>query len=242
MGEVAVFSSEDGAVRPNRRALSEWVLEQVYEAVFSGSMQPGDSLSEEDITRRLGVSRSPAREALRELEAVGIVEVNSVNGRRVVAKFGASDIYDLYTVRSGLEELGARYAASQTTPELIGRLQTLQEQMELAAGGREYPSRRDFELDFELHRVICQASGLGRLETTLRPLWLQTHAVLRFLCTIGAYGKPAEDAAAYQDHKRIIRALQRRDSDRAALEVRVHLERRRDALIKGAKEFGYWFS
>ena len=140
------------------------------------AMSPGDPISEEEITKRLGVSRSPAREALRELEAVGIVEVNSINGRRVVAKFDASDIYDLYTVRSGLEELGARYAAPKATPELIRQLKALQDQMEQVGSTREYPSRRDFELDFELHRVICRASGLRRLETTLRPLWLQTHA------------------------------------------------------------------
>ncbi|HTT92279.1 MAG TPA: GntR family transcriptional regulator [Acidimicrobiales bacterium] len=242
MPDTALSVSEDGAVRPNRRALSEWALDQIYEAVFTGAMSPGDPISEEEITKRLGVSRSPAREALRELEAVGIVEVNSVNGRRVVAKFGANDIYDLYTVRSGLEELGARYAAPKATPELIKQLRMLQDQMEQAAGSREYPSRRDFELDFELHRVICRASGLGRLETTLRPLWLQTHAVLRFFCTIGAYGKPSEDAAAYQDHKRIIRALQRRDPDRAAQEMRSHLEHRRDELLRGAKEIGHWFS
>ncbi len=224
-----------GGTKPNRRAVADWALEQLYDLIFTGTLQPGDALAEEDVTARLGVSRSPAREALRHLETQGLLSVNPVNGRRFISVFGEDDVFELYTVRAGLEELGARYAAPRADGELIARLVQLQHDMEFVAVAREDPTRRDFEVDFDLHRAICRASGLRRLETSLEPIWMQTHALLRALYTRGIYGDAQEDAAAYRDHRRIIEALMARDADASAAAVRMHLEGRRDQLIAGLR-------
>jgi DNA-binding GntR family transcriptional regulator len=192
-------------------------------------------VSEEDLTQRLGISRTPAREALKELEGQGLVQVSAVTGRRVIAQFDTDDVYETYTIRSALEELAASRAAARVTPDLVERLTSLQDEMEASPIIRDTPRRRDFEIDFDLHHEICAAAALPRLNLVLRPLWAQTHSLLRGVFTAGIYGDAAEDAAAYRDHRAIIAAIASGDPEQAEAAMRNHLRGRRDALISALR-------
>lgn len=222
-------------IRPSRRALGEWALERLYDLIFTGNLPAGVDLGEEELSERLGVSRATISAALRQLEIDGLATVAAANGRRVVSSFGVADIYELYTVRAVLESHAAEEAARRLTDDDLQRLRDLQSEMETLSRSVRDPKRRDFGVDFDFHRVIVRAAGSRRIESCLEPIWNQTHAVLRHLYSVGAYGDNAEDAAAYRDHHAVIDALAARHGAAAGNAMRAHLYGRRDKLIAGVR-------
>jgi DNA-binding GntR family transcriptional regulator len=221
--------------KPTRRSVTEWTLERLYDEIFTGALKPGDPLGEVDLADRLGVSRSPVRLALRELETSGLIEVRSGRGERVLTTLRVADVAELYEIRSSLEQLAARKAAERIEPAGLARLETVQAEMERSSEMRSEGERRDFELDFDFHLIIARSSGLPRLEAVLTPLWRQSHVFLRGLNAIGAYGDREEDEAAYGDHRRILDGLRRRDGAAAATAMREHLEGRSARFVEAAR-------
>jgi DNA-binding GntR family transcriptional regulator len=226
------------ASRPVRRALADWTVEQLYDLIFTGQLSAGADLGEEELGVRLNVSRTTVSAALRQLEADGLAVVAAGNGRRVVASFGADDIHELYTVRSALEELAVREATPRMTPAIIARLHELQDEMERRALDRPDPHRRDYGVDLDFHRTIAETSGMRRLLTSLGPIWSQTHALLRHVYSLGAYGDAAEDAAAHRDHRAVLDALESGDAEASVRAIHDHLHTRRDQLIAGVRAHG----
>jgi DNA-binding GntR family transcriptional regulator len=221
--------------RPSRRALGEWALDRLYELIFTGALPAGTDLGEEELSQRLGVSRATTSAALRQLEVDGLATVAAGNGRRVVSTFGVSDIHDLYTVRAVLESHAAEEAAPKITGDDIQRLHDIQTEMETLSRSMRDPTRRDFGVDFDFHRVIVQAAGSRRVEACLVPIWNQSHALLRHLYSLGVYGDDAEDKAAYRDHHTILDALASHHAAAAGNAMRAHLYGRRDKLIEGVR-------
>lgn len=223
-------------IRPSRRALSEWALDRLYELIFTGALASGTDLGEEELSERLEVSRATISAALRQLEVDGLATIAAANGRRVVAVFGIADIHDLYTTRAVLESHAAEQAAPAMSDEVLQRLAALQSEMETLSRSLRDPTRRDFGVDFDFHRVIVQAAGSRRIEACLIPIWNQTHALLRHLYSIGVYGDDAEDDAAYHDHHAILDTLAGHDAMAAGSAMRAHLYGRRDQLIAGVRK------
>jgi len=226
------------AGRPARRALADWTVERLYDLIFTGQLAAGADLGEEELSARLDVSRTTVSVALRQLESDGLAVIAAGNGRRVVAKFGLVDIHELYTIRSSLEELATREATPRMTPEVINRLHDLQDEMERRSLERGDPHRRDYGVDFDFHRTIAETSGMRRLITALGPIWSQTHALLRQVHSVGAYGDAKEDAAAHADHRSILAAIEQGNVDDAVAAVRSHMHARRDQLVAGVRARG----
>jgi len=226
-----------GASKPGRRALAEWTASQLFEMIFNGELVPGSSLGEVEITGLLGVSRSPIRDALRQLEESGLVDVVPTSGRRVVRRFDVDDVYELYTIRVALESLSVRHAAERITASQLRDLETL-----LAAMARTKTARtaagRDFEADFRFHEAICLASDLKRLHQVLSGLWLQTRALLRHLDAAGIYPSPEELDQVVDDHAQVLAALRAHDADAAEAAISEHLRIRRDHLVGAVRSRG----
>jgi len=236
--QVTYSGEAANAERPNRRALGAWTLRRLYELIFSGELSPGDLLVEAELTERLGVSRSPLRDALRQLELDRLVKPHEVNGKRVVVAFGVDDVAELYTVRAALEVLGFRTAAARISDAELEGLAQAQAAMEQAARDRGSWDPRDFEADFRFHEIVCLAARMPRLHAQLSTLWIQTWALLRQLHAQGIYPDAGEDALAFRDHYALIEALRARDPDRAGRAVEQHLTERRDHLIAAVQRHG----
>jgi DNA-binding GntR family transcriptional regulator len=224
--------------KPQRRALGEWAVENLYERIFTGDLPPGADLGEELLCEMLDVSRATVSFALRQLEQEGLATVAAGNGRRQVAAFSIGDVSDLYDVRAVLEAHAVSRAAAGAGEPLLSELRGLQEEMEAISRKPDRPTTRDFGVDFEFHRAIARASGSKRALAALRPIWNQTHALLRHLYSVGAYADATEDRAAYSDHHAILDALAARDPDAAALAMRTHLSGRRDRLLASLRARG----
>jgi len=217
--------------RPTRRAVTDWTISWLYDEIFAGRLSGGDALSETELSERLGVSRSPVREALRELERDGVISSDSVNGRRVVAGFEADDIEELYTIRLALERLSAELAASRITHgELEELRRTIAVMQRVAVTGRE-GHEEHFDADFAFHEAICRGARTHRLEALLRPLWRQTRSLLKQIDMAEIYPRGGELDDARADHSRIVEALARGDSEAAGKAMADHLASRRDVLV-----------
>lgn len=226
-----------GASKPGRRALADWTASRLFEMIFNGELEPGSSLGEVEITGLLGVSRSPIRDALRQLEESGLVEVSPTSGRRVVRRFDIDDVYELYTIRVALESLSVRHAAERITPSQLRELDTLLAAMGKTKSART-PAGRDFEADLRFHEVVCLASGLDRLHQILSGLWLQTRALLRHLDSAGIYPTGDELDQVVADHSHVLEALRAHDAAAAEMAIADHLRLRRDHLVDAIRSRG----
>lgn len=225
--------------RPQRRAVGQWVLEQLYSDIFSGRLPTGAEVGEIELSTRLGVSRSPVRDALRQLEFDGLVVEGAKNGLRVVRGFTTQDIAELYDVRAALEALAFEVAARSVTDEDLHRLQTINAEMDAAESASPAGDGRDYGHDVAFHREVCRITNMPRLRRTLDGILRETRALLRHVDLVGAYpDSPAEVKEAHQEHWDLLEKLRQRDPEGARSLLIRHLQDRRDTLLRSVSALG----
>src|SRR3954464_14907703 len=131
------------------------VRDELQHAILEGVLQPGERLRAEALAQRFGTSRTPVREALLQLEAQGLVDVEPNRGA-VVRRFDRAALRDLYEVRALLEPQAAARAARRIGPEAIRELEALCEAEDLILANEAF------------HRIILEAAGSPRLSTAMR--------------------------------------------------------------------------
>ena len=148
-----------GLVELDRTSLRERALEMVRKAVTSREIEPGSRLVETELSAAMGISRGTLREALRQLEYEGLVEVGE-RGRLTVRTLTDAELADMFTVRAALEGLAA--AAISTRPDrdlVLAELQTALDALGAADG-----SIGDMvDADLAFHRLLCEATGNATL-------------------------------------------------------------------------------
>ena len=154
MAEVAVI---------NRASLSQQIRDALLERIVSGSLKPGDRLIELKIAEEMQTSQAPVREALRELEAIGLIETQRNRGARVRI-IDEGELAEIYSVRAELEALAGELVARRA-PDIAGDLTAILERMKKAAERGD--QKRFALLNFEFHSMIVAASG----NRTLKELW-----------------------------------------------------------------------
>lgn len=208
-----------------RRA--EMVYTSIREAIREGSLKPSERLTEREVASRLGVSRTPAREALKLLEARGMV--SSVSGRGlVIADLAPENVSQLYTVWEHLEGLAARFAAQRASEIDIHNLRQIHGRWD-----SQHNAQVLGRLNRQLHQAIYQAannryllSALGGIDDSLVLLGATTFAVP---------GRPNE---VKKEHAAIVEAIARRDQAGAEMAAQAHIRkagRLRMAIMAGLK-------
>ena len=104
--------------------MTDWVYEEVRQAIIELRLKPGEALREAAIAEQLGVSKTPVREALARLEQEGLVETTSFKGA-VVSGYSPEDLQEIYELRELLEGAAARAAAASASDETLTRLASL---------------------------------------------------------------------------------------------------------------------
>ena len=184
------------------------VFNRIREDILSGNYNEKDELKEAAISKALGVSRTPVREALRQLELEGLVSIIPNKGAYVNG-ITARDIYDIYVIRSYLEGLCAKWACENITEEQI---ESMEENIYLS----EFHIQKEhwdqiFELDNRFHMVLYEASGSKILEHILADYH---HYVERVRKNTLSSQERARKAGA--EHKAILQAV--RDKNEALAE------------------------
>ncbi len=206
-----------------RSVLSEQVKGRLLQAILDGRYPPGARIVETRVAREFGTSQAPVREALRDLEALGVVETAPFKGARV-RQPSTEELLEAFEVRAILEGHGAVLAMENVTETELARLAELIEQMRVAAlAGDPYS---EAAADTEFHRLIMHLSG----NATLEHVWQTLEPFLRTYITIVS---PGVDRRAVADrHIPIIEALRGQDASLIHEAMRHHFEAAAAALAE----------
>lgn len=209
--------SEVSAVqRPIRRvSLGDQVHEQMMTALLSGQFQGGEELSEGALAAQFQVSRTPVREALRRLEAEGLV-VNVVNRQATVIEPSRTDVIEAYEVRQILEAAAARRAAEQLSGGEIGKLRAMAKAA-LPGPGRTWGDE-ERKFDEALHRTVAASCGNDKLRREI----VRYNNLVRFVRARVARSSQRL-AQGHAEHLAILDALEAHNAHAAEAEMVAHI-------------------
>ena len=219
---MAKFESMDN---DSSSSLRGRVFSHLENGILNGKYKTGESLIETKLSEELGVSRTPIREAIRQLELEGLVETIPNKGA-IVTGFSAKDIDDIYTIRLAIEGLAARWAAENITePEL----KNLKHSIELE---EFYTEKNDLEqilkLDTKFHETIFRASKSKPLMNMLSNFHHYIQRARTY--SLGMTGRAEE---ALSEHRAIYQAILQRDAKKAEELTIEHVKKASLNLLKG---------
>lgn len=197
----------------SRGVLSDQVKDRLLQAILAGEYPPGSRIVETRVARDLGVSQAPVREALRDLEALGVVEITAFQGARV-CRPSKAELFEAYGIRSELECLAARLAMSRLSDDDIEVLAGFVADMELAAANDD--RHAEALVDAAFHGRIVEAAG----NRTLQRVWRHLEPVSRTYITLLVPGVNVRQIADL--HGPILDAFRRRDAALAEETIRRH--------------------
>lgn len=202
---------------------SSYISEILRRAIFSGSLVGGARLRQEEIAQQLGVSSIPVREALRQLQAEGLIEIIPRRGA-VVTELKVSEIREIYEMRSFLETGALKLAFDVINEDVIEKAQLCLDEMQITKDDIKW-----CQLNEEFHDLLYRISGRKMLLGFLKNL---RSRVNRYIITyLRAMRNESE-----QEHRRILKAIAERDKDLALRELEDHLKNAVDAIVAGKKE------
>lgn len=211
----------------DRTNLTRDIATRLRELITNGDLLPGTRLIEVEVSQKLGVSRGPVREALRILEAEGLV-VNHPGRGSFVVEISQKDILETYSLRAILEEEAIRLAIQRSTPEDIAELEAILAAMFAAAADADRGKVLDRDIAF--HRRIWRIAGHRRLEAYLEELAI--HSKMYVAVQTAHY---ADLAAGISDHNVLLDALKTKDTKLATETLREHLRVATDTLLEYAR-------
>lgn len=203
-------------VDKNAKSLEESVFLTLEDEILSGKIKRGETLTETSLSRRLGVSRTPLRGALHRLCEEGLIEIHPNRGA-VVVGIGREELIDIYKIRMRLEGLASAEAARRISDDDKKRLRDILELADFYIAKRDAEHLK--ELDSEFHSIIYSASGNRLLCKTLSELHRNIHFYRkRSLAVVDRLEKSAAE------HKEILAAIERGDSEGADRLTSAHIE------------------
>lgn len=218
--------------------LGEYAYEAIRSGILAQRWRPGDPLSEQQLAAELGVSRTPIRQALQQLEREGFVQVLPSRGT-FVAELSPDDLRDVYQLREILEGQAARLAAEAHAREgmghLVAQLQTIldeawtqirQHSDGLQAKPPASAQKELHRLGIRFHGVLAQMAGNRRLHEVL--LGLEVTAT-RARLLHGSFRDPRE---AWTDHAEVLDAVRAGDADGAERVMRRHIYKAYEFLLQ----------
>lgn len=202
--------------------LRDVVFNTLRQAILRGELKPGERLMEIQLANKLGVSRTPVREAIRKLELEGLVLMIPRKGAEV-ADISEKSLKDVLEVREALEELAARLACDKITKEGINRLKKAAQDFRSALKSNDITQMA--EADVRFHDVICNATENQKLGQLLNNLREQMYRYrIEYLKDQQVYEK------LLSEHEEIIRHIEKGEKDEAARVVSRHIENQAQAV------------
>lgn len=199
-------------------------LEREIEAmILSGELAVGERVPEMELAERFGVSRSPVREAVRALDAVGLVEVQTHRGA-FIRKIELSEALEVYEVRAALFGQAGRLMAERGADADVRRLVGLHDMMAAPAAAHRFEDYAP--LNFEFHEVIVEAAGNRTLAQQYRML---VKRLRLFRARNLMFGDTLTHS--HREHDAIVRAIEARDAAAAAEACYGHVEQGRKRLV-----------
>jgi DNA-binding GntR family transcriptional regulator len=206
------------------RSLALLIEGEVERMIMAGEIAPGDRINENQLALRFGVSRGPIREALRSLEAGGLVELKPNRGV-FVRSITLAEACDIYEVRAGLFGLAGRLCAQRLSRDEVAEMKRLIVAMEKAAKAKDFDAY--YPLNLGLHEFIVDHSRNPVLASHYRDLVKMLH-LFRARSLVEGGGL----AISNSEHREMVEAIEARDPDRAKVAHYTHVRRSRARLTQ----------
>lgn len=211
------MASEEFGYKSKTEAVQQYIMSKLQ----SGEIQPGQRLRQDVIAEQLGVSSTPVREALRRLEADGLVVYVPNKGVRA-RDADRPEVHEAYPIRALLEGYATRLAATRLADadfDLLWSLHRTMEEMQRAGDLRTFSALND-----RWHVTIYRAAGSKLLEKTIRSVW--TACPWDNLVSI-----PGRPSASIKEHEHVMQALATRDADAAEKAMADHVRNGESTLF-----------
>ena len=202
----------------------EKTYKTIKKAILTYEVKPGEPLIEEKIANKLGVSRTPVREVLRELEKEGLVKIIPRKGA-FIAEIFPKDIEEIFLLREILECAAVKIAIPKLKEEDLIEIESLLNSISKNIEMKNY--KYIFDTDVKLHSLIVDTAGNRRLSKFLKMLNDQIHRI-RILSAI----VPGRISESLQEHNDILEALKKRDIDLAERSLRQHIRNIKNNILK----------
>lgn len=209
--------------------LVESVYTRLRHAILEGTLAPGMRLVEDPLASRLGVSRAPVRDALRRLQADGLVVSHARRGK-VVATLSAKDASEVYSLRSTLEAMAIRQAIARAPDGLVRGLEAIVRDMKEASRQRDLVALS--ALDVQFHDSVSRASGHSRLIKALDGM----HDQIRLLSLQVIDTQYAESKDIPARHAKLVAAIKSGDADLGEAAVREHIESVAERVVSAMEQ------
>ena len=208
--------------------LRDVVFNTLRQAIITGEFAPGERLMEIALANRLGVSRTPVREAIRMLELEGLVVMIPRKGAEV-AKITEKDLRDVLEVRSSLEELAAELATERMNEEIKEKLEKALDDFKKAIDSEDNAAIADSDVEF--HDIIFEATGNARLIQIISNLREQMY---RYRLE---YVKDTEyHTVLLNEHRELVKAMLEGKKDEARKIMKKHIDNQEMTVIRNIKE------
>ncbi len=205
--------------------LREKILENIRDSIVSGSLKAGSRVSEPELAERYGISRTPVREAFRQLETEGYLTVIPRRGA-VVSQFTPKDVEEFYAIKSIMEGYAAHRACENFTEKDLDRLQGINDKLaELARVG---DIKNFFKVHNSFHELFIKAADNEKLRELIGGLVTKFQR-LRFT----SLSLPGRMEVSVQEHEKIIDAFRKKDANLAETLVRKNAEYGGQVLMTG---------
>lgn len=205
--------------KKENRSLTSIIFEKIREDVLNGRYEPGEKIVEAKLAEELGVSRTPVREALKQLELDGLVE-NIPNRGVIVKGISDQDIDDIYTIRMAIEGIAAKWSVERMDQSELQNLQDIYELMEF------YTFKKDvdkiFELNTRFHETIYQATKSRYLEHVLKDFQIFIKSSRNE--SLKSEGRMEQ---SLEEHRKIVEAFANKNVEDAVEQIVNHVDNSR---------------
>jgi DNA-binding GntR family transcriptional regulator len=205
-----------------QETLSNSIVQQLLQAIFSGVLPGGMRLVEKNLTAEFQVSSTPVREALMELAALGLIEIRPNRGA-VVLPFNPENLRGIYHVRMALECEAVRLAINKIPLQDLEAYEADCNELLAATPRNNAWSLRAKKLDAQLHEMIATWAGVTRLATEIRRYWHLVECIDYHLKERQGF-RQEEQEKTIRQHLVIIQTLKSGDADFASHAMSTHLQ------------------
>ena len=205
--------------------LRDVVFNTLRDAILTGKLVPGERLMENQLAEKLGVSRTPVREALRMLELENLVELVPRKGAQVL-DMSEKDIVNILEVRSALEGLATSVACKKMSKEDLQQLKNMEVDFEKAVADNDVEHFVDIDEDF--HDLIFAATENDKLINIFRNLRIQLY---RYRMA-QAKNNETSMSTIVAHHRSIIRAIENHDAEEGASIAQGHIKYQTESILR----------
>lgn len=189
------------------QTLREKILETIRDAILKGHLKPGEKVAEPELAERFGISRTPIREAFRQLESEGYLTVIPRKGA-VVAALSERDVQEFYAIKSILEGYAASLAAHKLTDKEVERLEAVNSKLRSLA--EEGDVRSFYRVHNEFHEIFLKAADNNKLYELIHQLGLKFNRLR--MASLSVNGRMD---ISVDEHDKLLDAFRHKDAERA---------------------------